>query len=38
MLQFAAALVLFVAILVGSYWFVYAPTRRRRRESEDNGG
>ncbi|WP_268778291.1 hypothetical protein [Rubrobacter aplysinae] len=40
LLQFAAALVLFVAILIGSYWFVYAPSRRRRHrhDSEDNGG
>jgi cbb3-type cytochrome oxidase subunit 3 len=37
LLQFAAALVLFVAILVGSYWFVYAPSRRRK-DSDDNEG
>lgn len=36
-MQFAAALILFVAILIGSYWFVYTPSRRRR-DSEDNGG
>jgi hypothetical protein len=35
-LQFVAALVLFAAILIGSYWFVYAPSRRRkRRDSEE---
>lgn len=34
--QFAGALVLFAVILIGSYWFVYAPTRRseKRREEE----
>lgn len=38
-MQFVAALVLFLAILIGSYWFVYVPgRRRRRRDSEDNGG
>jgi hypothetical protein len=26
-LQFAGALVLFVGILIGSYWFVYVPNR-----------
>ncbi len=34
-LEFAIAMVLFVAILVGSYLFVMAPTPRRRR---DEGG
>ncbi len=38
-LQFVAALVLFAAILIGSYWFVYAPSRRRkRRDSEEKRG
>lgn len=27
-IQFIGALVLFVSILIGSYWFVYAPSRR----------
>lgn len=27
--QFVAALVLFLGILIGSYWFVYVPNRRR---------
>ena len=36
-LQFAGAMVFLIAILIGSYWFVYAPTRRKRRDSEDNG-
>ena len=36
--QFILALVLFLAILVGSYWFVYLPTRRRNpRDPEDRG-
>jgi hypothetical protein len=26
-LQFAGALVLFLGILIGSYWFVYVPNR-----------
>lgn len=35
--QFAGALVLFLGILIGSYWFVYAPTRRNhRRERQRN--
>ena len=34
-LEFAIAMVLFVAILVGSYLFVIAPTPQRRR---DEGG
>ena len=36
--QFAAAMVLFVSILIGSYWFVvFGPERseeRRRRDEE----
>jgi cbb3-type cytochrome oxidase subunit 3 len=27
-LQFAGALVFFLAILIGSYWFVYVPQSR----------
>jgi cbb3-type cytochrome oxidase subunit 3 len=32
-LQFAGALVFFVGILIGSYWFVYVP--QSRTEDED---
>jgi hypothetical protein len=32
-LQFAGALVVFLGILIGSYWFVYVPNRRG-----DSGG
>lgn len=32
--QFIGALVLFVGILIGSYWFVYVPNRRRSDEDE----
>jgi hypothetical protein len=35
-LQFAGALVFFIAILIGSYWFVYVPNRGGR-EGEDDG-
>jgi cbb3-type cytochrome oxidase subunit 3 len=28
-LQFAGALVFFLAILIGSYWFVYVPQARQ---------
>jgi cbb3-type cytochrome oxidase subunit 3 len=28
-LQFAGALVFFLAILIGSYWFVYVPQSRQ---------
>jgi hypothetical protein len=35
-LQFAGALVFFIAILIGSYWFVYVPNRGGR-EGEDEG-
>ena len=31
-LQFAGAIVLFLGILIGSYWFVYVPNR------PDSGG
>lgn len=39
-LQFAGALVLFLGILIGSYWFVYAPSRRnhRRERQRDRFG
>jgi hypothetical protein len=33
-LQFAGALVFFVGILIGSYWFVYVP--RSSTEDEDS--
>ncbi|MGB3682791.1 MAG: hypothetical protein WA990_09945 [Rubrobacteraceae bacterium] len=39
--QFAGALVLFLMILIGSYWFVYAPSRknyRRDRQKDRFGG
>lgn len=39
-IQFAGALVFFLAILIGSYWFVYAPTRnnyKRDREKDRFG-
>ncbi len=36
-LQFAGALVLFLGILIGSYWFVYAPTRSNyKRDRQRN--
>ena len=31
-LQFAGALVFFLAILIGSYWFVYVPNRSKKEE------
>ena len=31
-LQFVGALVLFLGILVGSYWFVYAPSGGKKEE------
>ncbi|CAN5853710.1 hypothetical protein BH18ACT11_BH18ACT11_17130 [soil metagenome] len=34
-LQFAGALVFFVGILIGSYWFVYVPNRDGRTEDDD---
>ena len=34
-LEFAIAMVLFVAILVGSYLFVIMPTPQRRRDERD---
>lgn len=33
-LQFVGALVLFLGILIGSYWFVYAPNRGRDEEDQ----
>jgi cbb3-type cytochrome oxidase subunit 3 len=29
-LQFAGALVFFLGLLIGSYWFVYVPDQRKR--------
>jgi cbb3-type cytochrome oxidase subunit 3 len=34
-LQFAGAMVLFVGILIGSYWFVYVPNRGNTERRED---
>jgi cbb3-type cytochrome oxidase subunit 3 len=34
-LQFVGALVLFLGILIGSYWFVYVPGSRGKKEEED---
>jgi hypothetical protein len=34
-LQFAGAMVLFLGILVGSYWFVYVPDRGGSSEDDD---
>jgi hypothetical protein len=34
--QFAGALVFFLALLVGSYWFVYVPNRGQEK-SDDEG-
>jgi cbb3-type cytochrome oxidase subunit 3 len=33
-LQFGGALVLFLGILIGSYWFVYVPNRREDGEED----
>jgi cbb3-type cytochrome oxidase subunit 3 len=33
-LQFVGALVLFLGILIGSYWFVYVPNRRKDAERD----
>lgn len=35
-LQFAGAMVLFLGILIGSYWFVYVPDRGGSR-NDDQG-
>jgi cbb3-type cytochrome oxidase subunit 3 len=35
-IQFVGALIFLLGILIGSYWFVYAPTRRRP-DGEDEG-
>jgi cbb3-type cytochrome oxidase subunit 3 len=35
-LQFAGALVFFVGILIGSYWFVYVPNRGEQTKNDDS--
>ena len=35
-LQFAGALVFFLAILIGSYWFVYVPNRGEQTRDDDS--
>ena len=35
-LQFAGALVFFLGILIGSYWFVYTPDRSDRNRDDDS--
>ena len=34
-LQFAGALVFFLAIVIGSYWFVYVPNRGEHKGNDD---
>lgn len=33
-LQFAGAMVFFLGMLIGSYWFVYVPNRRGSRRKD----
>ena len=33
--QFAGALVSFLGILIGSYWFVYVPNRGERKSNDE---
>jgi hypothetical protein len=35
-LQFAGAMVLFLGILIGSYWFVYVPNRPDSDDGSDD--
>jgi len=35
-LQFVGALVFFLGILIGSYWFVYVPNRGSRNKDEED--
>jgi len=35
-LQFAGALVFFVGILIGSYWFVYVPGGGEQKKDDDS--
>lgn len=37
-IQFAGALVFLLGILLGSYWFVYAPVKRERDEEDRERG
>lgn len=37
-IQFVGALIFLLGILVGSYWFVYAPTRRKGDDEEKGRG
>ena len=34
-LQFAGAMVLMLGMLIGSYWFVYAPNRSNLERDDD---
>ena len=34
-MQFAGALVFFLGILIGSYWFVYAPNQGEERKNDE---
>ena len=34
-LQFVGALVFFLGILIGSYWFVYVPNRSEQTRNDD---
>lgn len=33
--QFIGAMIMFLGILVGSYWFVYAPIKRGDRRAQE---
>lgn len=35
-IQFIGMLILLVGILIGSYWFVYAPSRRNFKQREND--
>ena len=35
-LEFAIVMVLFIAVLLGSYWFMLAPAGQGEKEEEDN--
>jgi cbb3-type cytochrome oxidase subunit 3 len=34
-LQFAGALVFFLGLLIGSYWFVYVPNKGEERKNDE---
>jgi hypothetical protein len=36
--QFAGALVFFLEILLGPYWFLYVPNREGKKRSDEAGG